>query len=1076
MNSKCVYRTVRKFFEYVWIILVLIETNSLFKYSVGNNSSDIHDMILNVARILLIAMIVSLLLENTKLLSTIKAYLPVLISVVVLVFAYKGLNVNGETQNIDYFARFCTFLPLACLYFFLLRKNGEHIALWYKFSNVVFYFAVLNLLIYVCVVVNSDVLTANVIQTTWSDPVRSLCNYYNFCVVGNGLGRYFFGIFLPRNLGIYPEPLMYVIPLLVSLYTELFFSDEDKIRIYRCVVYSAVLISSQSTLGIILLIFSWGLKGMDHYKGKIKIRTLLVLCVVAFGGCVGLFAFKYIRNPESFSAHFQDYIYAVKAFLTKPLLGCGYENEEYIKSFMSENRRSTNPGLSNSVAVVLAEGGILLGFICMIPFLVGVVQFFNKRSKENKKIAFWTIGCFSLYCVTIFHFHLTLLVMMAFGYSLWEVQKKERGWKLCLLPEDAICNENDYVARKIFSKKQWIISAIGFGSFIILLMIAKPIWSALYGIMQANQLLIGTHIWYWLCLVTVFLFVLVYLRMPEIQKKYKAYLLVYTLLFALVKSWVYGWIHTLLVWKDTHSDLTEAELLVGIYFLGVIVIHIAYTCWNRLTKKTAVLSVFVILIGIGMAGSIVFCKLEQHEYVVRSEREALDKMMGVNAGKLYVDDLPVFYHHFYPRIKYATGSGESYASKKDVTVLMPYQTNNQELFNAGFEITQISEKHVLYSNDEKMIAALKKEGYTFYHYYPYPVLVDMEEEAKLNDLKMTKDGGCIVEGESASLLHGPYCWLDAGQYEVVYKLHIKNLDQNTTVCRAQINAAYGQEFITSQEINSDMVDADGNITVSINFNVQQNSSVIEFLLFGYGENQVEIKEIGYWRKYEYVSVNQYNGKHLVELTRYYSANNDEPYAADNGCYAVGKKYDNRNRVIERDYYDEKLQLTNTMSGYSIVKYQYNTDTGTTTVFYYNKDGEPFVFESGYAAEKITYFEDGGEKIYLDASGEEITLSNGYSKEKWTINESGKEVERAFYSITGELVNNIWGYASVLREYNAQGLIMKKSYVNVQGDAVDSTEGYQSMVWEYDASGVLNRTSTYDVNGKMVWEQVQNDVS
>ena len=220
----------------------------------------------------------------------------------------------------------------------------------------------------------------------------------------------------------------------------------------------------------------------------------------------------------------------------------------------------------------------------------------------------------------------------------------------------------------------------------------------------------------------------------------------------------------------------------------------------------------------------------------------------------------------------------------------------------------------------------------------------------------------------------------------------------------------------------------------------------------------------------------FNGKHLVELTRYYSANNDEPYAADNGCYAVGKKYDNRNRVIERDYYDEKLQLTNTMSGYSIVKYQYNTDTGTTTVFYYNKDGDPFVFESGYAAEKITYFEDGGEKIYLDASGEEITLSNGYSKEKWTINESGKEVERAFYSITGELVNNIWGYASVLREYNAQGLIMKKSYVNVQGDAVDSTEGYQSMVWEYDASGVLNRTSTYDVNGKMVWEQVQNDVS
>ena len=1076
MNSKCVYRTVRKFFEYVWIILVLIETNSLFKYSVGNNSSDIHDMILNVARILLIAMIVSLLLENTKLLSTIKAYLPVLISVMVLVFAYKGLNVNGETQNIDYVARFCTFLPLACLYFFLLRKNGEHIALWYKFSNVVFYFAVLNLLIYVCVVVNSDVLTANVIQTTWSVPARSLCNYYNFCVVINGLGKYFLGVFLPRNLGIYPEPLMYVIPLLVSLYTELFFSDKEKIRIGRCIVYSAALISSQSTLGIILLIFSWGLKGMDHYKRKIKIRTLLVFCAVAFCGCVGLFVFKYIRNPESFSAHFQDYIYAVKAFLTKPLLGCGYENEEYIKSFMSEYRRSTNPGLSNSVAVVLAEGGILLGFICMIPFLVGVVQFFNKRSKENKKIAFWTIGCFSLYCVTIFHFHLILLVMMAFGYSLWEVQKKERGWKLCLLPEDVICNENVYVARKIFSKKQWIISAIGFGSFIILLMIAKPIWSALYGIMQANQLLIGTHIWYWLCLVTVFLFVLVYLRMPEIQKKYKAYLLVYTLLFALVKSWVYSWIHTLLVWKDTHSDLTEAELLVGIYFLGVIVIHIAYTCWDRSTKKTAMLSVFVLLIGIGMAGSIVFCKLEQHEYVVRSEREVLDKLMRVSVGKMYVDDLPVFYHHFYPQMKYATGSGESYASKKDVTVLMPYQTNNQELFNAGFEITQISENHVLYSNDEKMIAALKKEGYTFYHYYPYPVLVDMEEEAKLNDLKMTKDGGCIVEGESASLLHGPYCWLDAGQYEVVYKLHIKNLEQNTTVCRAQINAAYGQEFVASQEINSDMADADGNITVSMNFNIQQDSSVIEFLIFGYGENRVEIKEIGYWKKYEYVSINQYNGKHLVELTKYYSADNDAPYAVDDGYYAVGKKYDSRNRVVEQCYYDDKLQITNTETGFAITRYQYETKSGAITYFYYNRNELPVIFDGGYSALKMTYFEQGGEKVYLNELGEETTLSYGYSKEKWIINESGKEIERTFYSATGELVNNIWGYAKVLKEYNEQGLIEKKSLYDTYGNPVNNTEGYQCTVWKYNANGEIARISEYDVNGKTVGEQVQNDAS
>ena len=484
----------------------------------------------------------------------------------------------------------------------------------------------------------------------------------------------------------------------------------------------------------------------------------------------------------------------------------------------------------------------------------------------------------------------------------------------------------------------------------------------------------------------------------------------------------------------------------------------------------------MLLIGIGMAGSIVFCKLEQHEYVVRSEREALDKLMGVNAGKLYVDDLPAFYHHFYPQIKYATGSGESYVSKKNVTVLMPYQTNNQELFDAGFEITQISEKHVLYSNNEKMIAALKKQGYTFYHYYPYPVLVDLEEEAELNDLKMTKDGGCIVKGENASLLHGPYCWLDAGQYEVVYKLRIKNFERNTTICRAQINAAYGQEFVASQEINSDMADADGNITVSMNFNIQQDSSVIEFLIFGYGENRVEIKEIGYWKKYEYVSINQYNGKHLVELTKYYSADNDAPYAVDDGYYAVGKKYDSRNRVVEQCYYDDKLQITNAETGFAITRYQYETKSGAITYFYYNRNELPVIFDGGYSALKMTYFEHGGEKVYLNELGEETTLSYGYSKEKWIINESGKEIERTFYSATGELVNNIWGYAKVLKEYNEQGLIEKKSLYDTYGNPVNNTEGYQCTVWEYNANGEIARMSEYDVNGKPIGEQVQNDAS
>lgn len=1065
-NNKYVFQTIRKYSEYIWIIFALLETNSLFVVSIENNSSKVQAVVVVAACFLLVGMIICLFCENNALIQESKLFLPLICGLFILVGVFGLLNARKQgIQFSDYIIRFCIFLPLASVFFFLKRKSGEFIDIWVKFSNIVFTFAIINLVLYLCVLINPNALTANVIQTAWSGSgvVRYLCNYYNFCVVENGLGKCFFDVFFPRNMGIYPEPLMYVIPLIVSLYTEIFLQGEKRQGLLRSIIYSIVIITSQSTLGVMLAFAAWILIVIKHYRRKFTEKNVLIFFCIFCMGCLGLLISKYLQTPNSFYDHVQDYIFAVKAFLNKPLVGGGYGNEEYIRSFMTQERLITNSGLSNSIAVVLAEGGILLGGICIIPFIIGIVQIVNKRCKLNQNIAFWTVGSLGLYCVTIFHFHMILLMMMAFGYSLLEFRREENKWMLSIWPEET-CMEMEY-NKRIYSSKR-IGKRISIASvFTIILFCATPVWTILYNVMQENQLLIGDHVWYWIFLLMVVTFILVYLKQQPVVRFGKRNLIIYTILFVVFYAKIYSWVHTALVWKKIYGEGREAILIVCVYFFGVVVLHIAY-CLNARTK---VYIIFGTLVIIGISGSVVYKKLDEHTYVVDSERKQLDKIVEVKKGKLYVEDTPVFYHHFYPTVRYAVGKAESFASKKNATILMPCQKNVQELFDNDYVATRISKQHILYSNDESVIESLKEEGYVFYHYYAYESLVNLKEQAALNNLKLNKENSCIVEGEKRSLIYGPYYRLDSGKYKVTYKLHVENVYEDMSICRVQVNAQYGQQNLASQEILGSMLDKNGNITIAIEFEVQQSGSIIEFLLFAYADNQIEIEKISYQKEYDYVTVTKYNGWHMEEFVKYYSTENDQAYAMDGEYFAIKKKYDRRNRRTEQSYYDEKLCMTNIDEGYAFVKYEYGTSS--TTSYYFKKDGSNFTFDTGYSAERVEYLSDNKvKKVYLDAKGNVITLNLGYAEEQWITNSKGEEIERSYYDKSGKPVNCIWGYAKIIKEYNEQGLIIKRELLDAEDNPVDCIEGYQHKIWLYDENGNIVTIQFYDANGKMVREQ------
>ena len=1074
-RNKSFFNIAQNFFEYVLICFALLECNSLYTSSINNGSDNVGILSLYIVCVSSFCAIVSILLKEETLKLEVKKYILIFIIVYLGLIIFGVVTARNQRELLfDYSIRFCVVLPLMCWLFYLKRKNKKGFDIWYKFSNVVFVIACINLILYCVFVFNADILCANGLQTVWSSlgQIRNLCNYFNFFNVELGLGKYFAGIFLPRNIGFYPEPLMYAIPLIISLYTEMFLQNSNRSRVSRYVIYTIVILTSQATLGILLAGLAWTLKSIEVYGRKIKKQAwVLIGCLVIAGGLFLVLA-KYRNTSESFVAHIEDYIFALKAFLNKPLLGCGYGNEEYIRTFMSQYRLETNRGLSNSVAVVLAEGGVLLGGICMLPFFTGLIQIFNRKNMNYRKIAFWIVGTFGLYCVTIFHFHLILLMLMAFGYSLLEVNRKENRLVVSVWPEDEVIVEVNSKVKKKMARGQIVFTLSIATISLIALLTLKPIWTILFNYMLTNQLLIGDCVWNWMCLIIVFLFVITCLFEKSLLVTAKRNLLIYTVIFCIMRSWIFSWIHTFLVWKNLRSDSREAFALLTVFFAGIAFLFMWRLFYRKLQKRGKSILLIAPLLCAGALIGCVQVKLDQHKYVLKSEWQQLDDMMDVESGGVYVDDLPVFYHHFYPKTKYSFGSGKSFSAKKNATVIMSYDQNVVEMFDAGFVITQLSDRHVIYSNDEKMIQSLKEKGYVFYHYYPYATSVDMNYEAELNGLARTSDGGCIIEGEEKSLIYGPYSTLSPGEYEVEYSLHMDDVVQEGAVCRLQINAQYGQQVLTSREIFADEMDSDGNIVVSLPVSVRSDSSYLEFLVFGYGDQKIAINSIKYKEIYDYVTVRKYNGRNLVEQEMYYSADDDKPYAVDGGYYAVRKEYDCHQRIIEQKYYDADMQPIENAWGYASTTYQYNDGYGSVTNYYYLLNGEPVVFEEGNSGYTISYPTAGnayqGKQIFLDKNGNTVTLKYGYAEIRWQTNERGQDVCRTFYDENSEVVNSIYGYAKRIQIYNERGQIIRREFYDLNGVPVDCTEGYSFVVWKYDENGELENNGCYNVRGELVW--------
>lgn len=400
-------RFIIEFCEYLLIILLIIDCNTVYRHILGK---PIVPQIWNII-ILLTNIIILMKHKKQDIKNQNKILLILLYNCLVM-----ALIIIRQSDIILYTRLFLIFYPLAIIMCIQDINNNNKFNMIFKLENIILILAMSSLLFWLLGSL-FNILKPNInVPVTWNNG-----DFYNgyFGICFKYIHQYellpFFNVKIMRNIGIFTESPMYNIILIIGLFTELFL--KEKCCIIKLSVISITILTTFGTIGIMLMLIGHSIKFIVNKKGKnIKIIFIAMFILIVLIGL--LFINKKINASGSFSTHLDDYMAGIKAWKTSPIIGTGFNNYDIIHQFMNP-ARGNNLGTSNSLTDILAQGGIMMLVIYIAPFII-----LFKQSKMEINIFLWSLAPLFLFIMTIYHFTYLLFFILAFclavGWSLLE--------------------------------------------------------------------------------------------------------------------------------------------------------------------------------------------------------------------------------------------------------------------------------------------------------------------------------------------------------------------------------------------------------------------------------------------------------------------------------------------------------------------------------------------------------------------------------------------------------------------------------------------------------------------------------
>ena len=412
----------------------------------------------------------------------------------------------------------------------------------------------------------------------------------------------------------------------------------------------------------------------------------------------------------------------------------------------------------------------------------------------------------------------------------------------------------------------------------------------------------------------------------------------------------------------------------------------------------------------------------------------------------------------------------------------------------GYLYTEISGEHALYSNDESVIKKLELAGYHMTGYFSRKLIVDMREEAKINNLSINEDDAIIVENDKM-LRYGPYYDLREGYYTVTYDISLPRIDmyqEDYKVCTLLICVRWGTEVAEIPVFRKDF-DEKGEIHSEIRVKIGECRGC-EFKVYPENGRSVLLKGIScqktpdydthciYDRKGRAIRTDyydlmgnpievaegyhavecEYNNKNLPVFYRYFDKEGN-PVNSTLGYAAIEIAYDKRKRIIKEIYYDKDGSRLTISEGYSAVTYGYDYMGNRNEYRYYDTKDMPVMLSDGYSVLKRS-FNDKGQVIcreYFDINNNPIVITGGFSLVTYDYDDSNRELYRGYYGTDGKPVVSDYGFSQRSKILDNEGRVIREEYFGSDGKRMVNSDGYSIVVYKYDIYGNLMNIYYYD---------------
>lgn len=382
--------------DVILMFLLIISTNSIYV-----NIEDSYNFSKYITILIFISFLCKILLVNItrRLFNNILFSLAVYYSVVILI---SIINITEFTLNniLYYFINF----PLLVVILILINEQNQLKEWLIYYINITILLSVVSLFFWILGSNLNIISSTDYLINKWSDGGVAV-SYYNIYFETQRIA--IMDNVIIRNSGIFAEAPMWNLILSIALMIQTLFLGRNN---YKTFILVLTILSTVSTTGIYVIGLIIAYKIIFEVSGWKKYIALTLVPILLL---VLSFVWENKSETASASIRFDDFYAGIKAWSDSIFFGSGFSSGlRVIESYMDTTIRA-NLGYSNSLFLILAQGGITLFILYLLPMIL----IFVKR-KYSYDIKFFVILLIVIFSTTIFVDTYIFAFIIGFTYSI----------------------------------------------------------------------------------------------------------------------------------------------------------------------------------------------------------------------------------------------------------------------------------------------------------------------------------------------------------------------------------------------------------------------------------------------------------------------------------------------------------------------------------------------------------------------------------------------------------------------------------------------------------------------------------